>query len=136
MGKYLVIIILLLVSFNLYPQTVSDNSDKLVVVWTNDNPEQANSVIFMYTHNAKKQGWFNDVTLIIWGASAKLTLNDEKIQAYIEKMKADGVKIEACIACAKMYDAVDKFRELGYDVKGMGVPLTSYLKGGYKVLTF
>ena len=51
-------------------------------------------------------------------------------------MQADGVVIEACIACANMYGIADNLKELGFDVKGMGRPLTEYLKSGVKVLTF
>jgi hypothetical protein len=51
-------------------------------------------------------------------------------------MQNDGVVIEACIACATAYNVVDDLKKLGFDVKGMGKPLTDYLKSGAKVLTF
>jgi hypothetical protein len=51
-------------------------------------------------------------------------------------MQNDGVVIEACIACATSYNVVDDLKKLGFDVKGMGKPLTDYLKSGAKVLTF
>ena len=44
--------------------------------------------------------------------------------------------MEACIACANAYGVTEDLRKLGYDVKGMGKPLTDYLKSGAKVLTF
>lgn len=44
--------------------------------------------------------------------------------------------LEACIACANAYGVTDELRKSGYDVKGMGKPLTDYLKNGAKVLTF
>jgi hypothetical protein len=113
-----------------------NNSDKLVIVWTSDNPELAKTMVFMYSYNAKRNGWFEEVTLIIWGPSAKLAAENEEIQKEIAKMVEVGVKIEACIACARIYGVDDKLRQLGYDVKGMGVPLSDYLKQDYKVLTF
>ncbi|MGM0622144.1 MAG: hypothetical protein ACQETJ_13915, partial [Bacteroidota bacterium] len=61
-----------------------NTSDKLVVVWTSDDPYVAERVAFMYTHSAKTAGWFSEVTLIIWGPSAKLTAENLKIQ---EKLK-------------------------------------------------
>ena len=36
---------------------VSDPSDKLVVLWTSDDPYVAERVALMYTHAAKTQGW-------------------------------------------------------------------------------
>ena len=60
------------------------------------------------------------------------------LQKKIQSMAKDGVKIEACIACASMYgqDVVEKLKDLGIDVKGMGTPLSNYLKNNWKTLTF
>ena len=117
-------------------KVAGDNSDKLVVVWTSGDPAMAHSMVLMYAHNAKRVSWFDEVTLIIWGPSAKLSAEDEKIQAKLAEMIGDGVVIEACVACADMYGVADRLKDLGYDVKPMGKPLTDYLKAGYKVLTF
>lgn len=62
-------------SLNLMAQNEEpvQSPDKLVVVWTSDDPYVAERVALMYTHAAKTAGWFSEVTLIIWGTSAKLT---------------------------------------------------------------
>ncbi|MBW6490826.1 MAG: DsrE family protein [Lentimicrobium sp.] len=117
-------------------ETITNSTNKLVVVWTSDDPYVAERVALMYTHAAKTQGWFADVTLIIWGPSAKLTAENLKIQENLKIMQKDGVVIEACIACATSYNVVDELKKLDFDVKGMGKPLTDYLKSGAKVLTF
>ncbi|HBH84990.1 MAG: DsrE family protein [Bacteroidetes bacterium GWE2_41_25] len=119
-------------------QTVNTEAtpDKLVVVWTSNDPMVAERVALMYTHAAKTAGWFKDVTLIVWGPSAKLTAENLKIQDKLKAMQKDGVVIEACIACANAYGVAEDLKKLGYDVKGMGKPLTDYLKSGAKVLTF
>jgi len=114
---------------------MEDNSNKLADLWTSDDPNLAEKMAFMYTYNAKRQGWFDEVVLIIWGPSAKLAAENEMIQDYLQKMKEAGVKVEACLYCAKMYDVDKKLTELGVDVKGMGVPLTNYLKDGWKTLS-
>jgi hypothetical protein len=90
---------------------------------------------FMYTYNAKKQGWFDEVVLIVWGPSAKLLSENKMLQDYVKKMQEAGIKVEACMACAKMYGVDGILQELGIDVKGMGVPLSNYLKDGWKVLS-
>jgi hypothetical protein len=115
---------------------VNQISDKLVVVWTSGDPYVAERVAFMYTHNAKTQGWFQDVTLVVWGPSAKLISENIKLQEKVKAMQKDGVVVEACIACSNAYGVTEDLRKLGYDVKGMGKPLTDYLKNGAKVLTF
>ena len=110
--------------------------DKLVVLWTSDDPMVAERVALMYTHAAKTVGWFREVTLIVWGPSAKLTAENIKIQEKLKAMQKDGVVIEAYVACANAYGVAEDLKKLGYDVKGMGKPLTDYLKSGAKVLTF
>jgi len=86
----------------------SDADDKLVVVWTSGDSEVAHKVCFMYTHNAKKQGWFDDVTLVIWGPSSRLLAGDKELQAAVKAMMADGVNVQACVACASMYGVADR----------------------------
>jgi hypothetical protein len=121
---------------NSQTSTSEQAPDKLVVVWTSDDPYVAERVAFMYTHNAKKNGWFKEVTLIVWGPSAKLISENTKLQEEVKAMQTDGIVVEACIACANAYGVTEDLRKLGYDVKGMGKPLTDYLKSGAKVLTF
>ena len=115
-----------------------ENSEKqrLVVVWTSGDHEVAEKVCFMYTHNALKQKWFDEVTLVVWGPSAKLLSEDKDLQEQVKLMISDGVKVQACIACANMYGVADQLKGLGIKVIGMGSVLTGYLKENRKVLTF
>ena len=117
-------------------QEISKEKSKLAVLWTSGDPDVANRVAFMYTHTAKKAGWFDEVTLIIWGPSQKLLLEKKELQAKVKAMQDDGIIVEACIACAVSYNIVDDIKALGITVKGMGIPLTEYLKSDWKVLTF
>ncbi|MGC9467619.1 MAG: DsrE family protein [Anaerolineae bacterium] len=110
--------------------------DHLAVIWSSGDPAVAHKVCFMYTHNAKRQGWFEHVTLIVWGPSAELLTRDESLQQRIRAMIADGVVIEACKACSDAYGVSDQLSALGIDVKYMGTPLTQMLKQGWRVLTF
>lgn len=122
------------------PASVAENAlapaDKLVVLWTSGDRDVAMNMVFMYTLNAKLAGWWQDVTFIVWGPSSKLLCGDAELQAELGKMKNAGIVLEACIACAERYGITGKLRELGLDVKGMGKPLTDYIKEGRRVLTF
>lgn len=109
--------------------------DKLNILWTTDNKDTAMNMIIMYGANAKKNGWWQDVNLIIWGASAKLIANDNQIQAEILDMIHQGVKIEACKACSDNLGVTDRLLKLGIKVRYMGQALTEYLKSGDKILT-
>ncbi len=112
------------------------NTDTLVVVWTSGDIEVAEKMVYMYVYNAKRAGWFDEVIFIVWGPSAKLLTENTDLQAEIRKMKDAGIILEACIACARMYNVEEDLRKLGIDVKGMGAPLSDYLKKGYKVMSF
>ncbi len=112
-----------------------NNSDKLVILWTSDDPYQAERMVLMYGHAAKTAGWFSEVTIIIWGPSAKMVAENLKIQEKLKAMQKDGVEIRACIVCATAYGVEDELKNLGFEVKGMGKPLTDYLKSDAKVLT-
>ncbi len=110
--------------------------NQLTVIWSSGDPAVAHKVCFMYTHNAKKRGWFENVTMIVWGPSAELVTRDTTIQDAIKAMIADGVVVEACKACSDSYGVSEQLAALGIDVKYMGTPLTNYLKDGSKILTF
>ena len=111
-------------------------SDALVILWTSDDPHVAERVALMYTHAAKTQEWFDEVVLIVWGPSAKLISENKKLREKVRKMEKDGVILEACVVCADSYEVTQNLKDFGFDVKGMGKPLSEYLKQGAKVLTF
>ena len=110
--------------------------DKLIIIWTSGDKKVALSMVFMYALNAKKREWWKEVCLIVWGPSAKLLADDLELQEYLARMKEAGVEIEACKTCAEIYGVTNQLEEFGIDVKLMGIPLTEYLKNGYKVMTF
>ncbi len=113
-----------------------EDDSQLCVVWSSGDPGVAKNVCFMYTHAAKRSGWFGTVHLVVWGPSAKLLAGNQELQKDIKSMQKSGVVVEACVACASNYGVADDLRALDIDVKPMGVPLTDRLKGAWKVLTF
>ena len=118
-------------------QSVTADAEKLAVLWTSGDPFVAHKVCFMYTHNAKKAGWWNEVQLIVWGPSSKLLAEDNDLQTAVKAMMADGVVVKACKACADSYGVSDDLTALGIEVKYMGQPLTEMLKSDqWQVLTF
>ena len=118
-------------------QPVADaTKSRLAVVWTSGDSEVAHRVCLMYSHAAHKQKWFDQVVLIVWGPSARLLAADKDLQAKVKAMMQDGMKVQACVACADSYGVSGRLREMGLEVKGMGPPLTEMLKDGWKVLTF
>ena len=114
----------------------SGTSDTLVVLWSSGDPEVAEKACLMYTHAAKKYKWFDEVILIAWGPSEKLLAENEMIREKVAAMQKDGVVVQACIACSNMYGITGELKVCSVDVRGMGGPLTDYLKKGYKMVSF
>ena len=107
----------------------------LYVLWTSGDAVTAEKMVFMYTVNALKYGWWEKVTLIIWGASTKLVTEDVNIQKRINEALDAGVHITACKACADQLGATDALKSQKIEVKYWGEPLTEILKGQEKLLT-
>lgn len=112
------------------------DNEKLVIVWTSGNREVALKMVFMYTYNAKKYKWWEDITLLVWGPSSKLLSEDKELQEYIKKIIESGVVVEACKGCSDMYGVSEKLEELGINVYYTGKVLTDYIKEGRNILTF
>jgi len=112
------------------------NDEKLVVVWTSGDRDVAIKMVFMYTFNAKKNGWWKDITLLVWGPSAKLLTEDKELQDYLKKMQEIGVNTIACKGCADLYGIADKLENLGITVRYTGSELTNYIKENRHVITF
>ena len=111
-------------------------ADHLLIVWTSGDPDVAHKMVFMYAFNAQKNGWWDQVTLLVWGPSSKLSSEDKDIQASLNKMKEEGVELLACKGCADQYGVSSKLEELGIEVKYTGTYLTDFIKSGKKVITF
>ena len=109
--------------------------EKLNILWTSDNKDTLFNMLAMYATNSKKKGWWDEVNVIIWGASAKLVGSDTQVQTEILEMIANGVHFEACKACAENLEVSETLSKLGIDVKYMGQSLTEYLKSETKLLS-
>jgi hypothetical protein len=112
-------------------------SDKthLYLLWTNADKLTAEKMVFMYTVNSLIKGWWEEVTLIIWGATAKLAAEDSEIQAMIKDAMEKGVHVTACKACTDQLGVTPVIEALGVEVIYWGVPLTDILKNDEKLLT-
>lgn len=141
MKHNLILAFLLLISDSLnfasaQQAAVAGPADTLVVVWSSGDPEVAEKACLMYANAAKKYKWFSEVIVVVWGPSEKLLAENEALKNKISAMQQEGVIFQACIACANMYDVTDELRVCNVDVKGLGVPLTKYLKRGYKIISY
>lgn len=110
-------------------------NEKLVVLWTSGDRDVALKMVFMYTYNAQARGWWDDITLVVWGPSAKLLTEDEELQGYMKKIIDAGVTVRACKGCSDQYGISDQLEALGITVLYIGKELTDYIKEGREILT-
>ena len=100
---------------------------ELLVNWTTDNLDTAMNMVLLYTYNAKKLGWFDEITLLIWGASQKLAATNKEVQKQLEMMKEVGVTVIACKKCAEDQGVADELISCGVEVFYTGEVLTPWL---------
>lgn len=107
----------------------------LYVLWTNDNPVTAEKMVFMYTINSLNRGWWEKITLIIWGAPTQLVSEDATIQEKVKEALDAGVHITACKACADQLGVTEDLEKQGIEVIYWGSSLTELLKNNEPLLT-
>ncbi len=108
---------------------------KLYILWTNDNIITSKKMVFMYGINAKRKDWWENITIIIWGATVKLASEDIDIQDLIKEAKSEGVHVSACKGCADQLGVTDTLEKLDIEVIYWGEPLTKILKEDEKLIT-
>lgn len=112
-----------------------EEKNSLHILWTNADMDTSLRMVMMYATNSMIEHWWEDVTVIIWGATARLAAENDQIQEAIKVAMNVGVKFSACMACARQLGVVEKLESMGIEVKGWGKPLTELLQGNEKLLT-
>jgi hypothetical protein len=102
--------------------------EHLHILWTNADPVTAEKMVFMYAYNALKERWWKRVTVIIWGAPAKLVADNWQVQSQIRALLENGVQVSACKACADELGVTETLKGLGIEVIYWGESLTRLLK--------
>lgn len=114
----------------------SESKEKLNILWTTDNKDTAINMIAMYSNYSVRKDLWEEINVIIWGASTKLVAKDIDVQKVVGKMLSQGINVKACLACSNQFGVTDALKDLGIEVSYMGKPLTDALKNDEKILTF
>ncbi len=109
--------------------------ERLLVLWASGDKDTANHMVMLYTNNTLEKGWWQEVTLLIWGAATRLTAEDTGLQEKIRIARESGVRVIACLVCAEAIGAVESLEACGVEVFKTGVFLTDWLKSGDPLLT-
>lgn len=109
---------------------------KLLVVWKSNNETDINNFVIPYVYNSKKLEWFEDVELLIWGASQEKVLESEDIQNRVKEIIKSNISVYACKWCSDKLGASDLLESLGVTVKYTGELLSDRIKSqDYEVIT-
>lgn len=106
----------------------------LYMLWTNADVTTSKLMVFMYAGNSKRLEWWDTVTVIIWGATAKLTKENKEIQDELNHLMDSGVNVIACKACADELDATATLEKMDIPVDYLGTYLTDIIKDSKKHL--
>ncbi|WP_320169420.1 DsrE family protein [Maridesulfovibrio sp.] len=110
-------------------------SNKLNMLWTNADPVTSELMVMMYAHNAIKNGWWDEVRVIVWGAPAKLVAENVHIQQLMADAREAGVEFSACEACANQLGVKAQLEALDLELKFWGAPLTELIKNNEHLIT-
>ena len=112
-----------------------DNPRILTILWTNADPTTAQLMVMMYARNCMLKGWWDEVTVVIWGATARLAAENLVIQEEIKMAQHAGVAFSACVTCARRLGVIEALERLDVEVKPWGEPLSQILQSGGSLLT-
>ena len=70
----------------------------------------------MYAQNSIKNGWWEHISLILWGPSQRLFISDAEVRSKVEELQKIGVRVMACIACADKYGLTEALKSTGVEV--------------------
>lgn len=108
---------------------------KLYILWTNADILTADKMIMMYATNSMINNWWEEITVIIWGATAKLVAENALIQEKLKIARHAGVQFSACKACTDQLGVTGELLSLGIEVIYWGPGLTEIIKSGEKLIT-
>ncbi len=101
---------------------------KLCVVWKSSNEIDVENFIFPYVYNSKLQKWFDDVEVLIWGASQHSVADSSEYKLKIKEFVSMGINVYACKMCADRLGVTETLESLGVNVVYTGVYLSNQLK--------
>lgn len=107
----------------------------LHILWTTGEALTAEHMVLMYAANAKRNGWWDEVTVIVWGAAVRLLSEDEQVRFRVRESQEAGVKFTACRTCAERMGFVEDLRRMGVETILWGPPLTELLREHAPLLT-
>ena len=115
--------------------TELDKENHLYLLWANADPVTSENMVLMYATNSILRGWWEKVTVIVWGGSQKTLLDNESVRLKFQLAKQAGVEFSACIACAINQGLEERLKQEEIEVIPWGELLTELIKEDYHFLS-
>ncbi|NQV14555.1 DsrE family protein [bacterium] len=105
-------------------------SSKILVIISTGDPSKAQTGM-MYTVNALKNAWMEDVKLFFFGPAEATLLQDERLQHLLEEYQNEGESVVACKIIADRDGHAKDISALGVQVQYVGQQISSLIQDGY-----
>ena len=79
--------------------------------------------------------WWDEITVIIWGAPQRLIVGSEAIKLKMDIAKQAGVKFSACLSCAINLGTRKELEDMGIEVIRWGEKMTGIIQSGGHLIT-
>ena len=115
---------------------ISEVTDRhLHIIWTNADPVTSENMVMMYAGNSMRNGWWDRVTVVMWGPTQTLFLENGKIRASVRKAEEAGVEFSACISCSNILGITEDLQNENIETVRWGQKLTLLLQNNKHVIT-
>ena len=106
------------------------------VVATGDKDVILETALF-YPLTVAKEGWMEEVKVILFGPSQKVAAVDEHVQKRMKRLQEEGgIEILACKYCSDKWGISEKMEELGITNVYVSPIIAKWLKEGWASLSF
>jgi len=109
---------------------------KVFILLSSGDKEVALEAGFVYSLNAAKKEWMDEVKLILFGPSERIAAYDMEVQRGLKELQEAGVGVMACKWCADRMKITGILEEIGIKVVPVGPIISQLLKDGWASLTF
>jgi len=108
---------------------------ELLIHWTTDNYDTAMNMVLLYAYNAKKKELWDEITLLVWGASQNLLRDNKNISKKVIELQDVNIRVVACEHCASEQGTKEALEACSIDVFSTGKLLTQWLQSKKSILT-
>ncbi len=108
-------------------------SDKVLVIISTSDAGKARTGA-MYALNSLKNGWMEEVKIVLFGPAQDLLLVDEELQNRIKEYQEIEESVVACKFISDRDEKSEALSKIGIQVQYVGEMISNYIKEGYVLM--